>query len=440
MTKSKTTHVLCLLNQCLLSFVIVTFFLIIFHDMNGWLGEYTMTSILLAGSLVIPTAAISYYIHVNVNNVFLYAMGHLIPAVGLYLLLPNAISFTIIIVLAFLMVVHLADNVFLRRAIIAREEHSDDARLALPTSILAPHPAQLIVFIIFYIINMVSAKSRSIDVLLFYGCGIGVILFCLYKYRSSMDKFFITNKAEGVYTLPAKQIMDSGRLLIIIFTVITSALILLVPLNGLNSLSAMLANAFLALIRMMVPDTPASGNLPNDAPNTDPLEHMPEEFAEVIGTEGEMPIWLGRLVYGISTAIVILLLLAVLFLILRAIYVFIRSYSGIKVMEAPNAEYIETSQSVLPKKKLKKVTDEFSSPSGIVRKLYRYTIRSHRKSKNIAIPTSCTPTEVEQIVNLSQEDTEILYLHNMYEKARYSKDGVSMAEAEDVKMRSRNIK
>ena len=153
-----------------------------------------------------------------------------------------------------------------------------------------------------------------------------------------------------------------------------------------------------------------------------------------------MPIWLGRLVYGISTAIVILLLLAVLFLILRAIYVFIRSYSGIKVMEAPNAEYIETSQSVLPKKKLKKVTDEFSSPSGIVRKLYRYTIRSHRKSKNIAIPTSCTPTEVERIVNLSQEDTEILYLHNMYEKARYSKDGVSMAEAEDVKMRSRNIK
>ena len=70
-------------------------------------------------------------------------------------------------------------------------------------------------------------------------------------------------------------------------------------------------------------------------------------------------------------------------------------------------------------------------PNAYIRKKYKKTIQKGSKS-NSDIPTSYTPTELEHYANLD-ETNETTTLHNLYEKARYSKQGCTKEDAALIK-------
>ena len=59
----------------------------------------------------------------------------------------------------------------------------------------------------------------------------------------------------------------------------------------------------------------------------------------------------------------------------------------------------------------------FRSYDEKIRRQYRREILSHTKKRKLSLPCSASPSELEQLAGLEQNT-----LHELYEKARYSKE------------------
>ena len=161
----------------------------------------------------------------------------------------------------------------------------------------------------------------------------------------------------------------------------------------------------------------------------DSMMHL-EEFnsSNVDMYRKEAPLWLTNILNTIVILIAIMTAIIILIVIIRAIYHFIKKYHSVSKIKED--DYEDEVEFLLPHKKLQRKTSLWKdfSPNGTIRKLY---IKRVRRSSNTKIPNYLSPSEIEQFCNM---DVNIRQkIHPFYIKARYSKDGCSKKDVQDLK-------
>lgn len=151
-----------------------------------------------------------------------------------------------------------------------------------------------------------------------------------------------------------------------------------------------------------------------------------------IAARSEQP-W-EKVVDYIQTIIVLvglaLLVALILYFIVRAIRRAISSGRAESPAIRIRRETQEQAESLTRGKTQRERLLDFS-PNARVRRLYRHRInRSRRRGQMVSV--WLTPSEIETEVSLPKEDA-YLHLHRMYEKARYSENGCTAQEAEQLK-------
>lgn len=417
MIKSKSAHALSILNQCAMALTLSVFVCLILTASEHSADERLT---LLACCTVCPAVLFSYLLCQKTDSLPLYLGGHALMCAFFLFCLPTAaiaVGYTNTVILIIIMLVHIRES--------ARPEQ-------LP--LLAPQPADELLFLIIYCMNRFTVRISIINSLCLYCCAASVIFICLFRYRCRMDDFVETHKKDAGYHFPLAQIQRNSRMLICIFLLLTVVLMFLIPMSGLQTLTNLLQNGLVGLLVLLVRLLGLGQNGAEGEGSLSMEEILTEESIEYSQTAtrtAELPYWLNMTIYIFFTIVVICALAALTGFIVYALYCFFRSFAGIPLSEEEAPDYVERAQSVAPKRSLRFRREDVSTPSAVVRKLYRHVIRTHKK-KNVGIPSSSTPSEVETIAALS-DNADAKLLHDLYEKARYSKDGATKADAEQVR-------
>lgn len=130
-----------------------------------------------------------------------------------------------------------------------------------------------------------------------------------------------------------------------------------------------------------------------------------------------------------NIVLIVLLMLLVLFLV-YFLYCYLKRD---RKDEGDVVEFIKKEEevsSLYQEHSKKQESKREQSPNAIVRKLYKKKIKSSMKTR---IPYWATPYELEELAEWVKKGNESV-LHNLYEKARYSKDGCLKEDLDRYKL------
>ena len=290
-----------------------------------------------------------------------------------------------------------------------------------------PHLSAILIFVLLYMASLYYHADflKSVNYYLTFAY---VILIMVFTNLSNLDTYLDVNKETA--NIPNRQINRSNTALLGLFVLITIAVMFLLPKTGLDqALSAFLLYIFHGILYLikLIKFKRSEG--------TAEEETMPErpEFPGM-GGEGEagaMALWVENLLRILYILILAFLAFMLIRIIVRAIIKTVRRFYQPIAENDDIAEFLEPEQevsNVYGKSDRPGLFDR--SPNGIVRKQYKRVLESRDKEK--ALRTSYTPDELENAAHLEEsEDRE--RLHALYEKARYSKEGVSREEAKEIR-------
>ncbi|MBR0087930.1 MAG: hypothetical protein IJL98_09365 [Lachnospiraceae bacterium] len=256
------------------------------------------------------------------------------------------------------------------------------------------------------------------------------IVFIIYSNFKKLNEYLEFNK--NVENIPYSQISRTNYGTLAIYLLLTIALMIILPLLGIDKLAANLGQALKDLLSKIIGD-PDYSTASHASMETDPSYEM--VMPEGIARETETPQWL-KILYQIfswvATGAVIIIGLGILVMVsLRMMKLFYRSEkSGIDKDEFIHVGD-ETKESLFREFKPVKRVQEWldRSPNAQVRRFYKKTLLKNAKNPPEAY---MTPEEAETYAGLPEGKNRET-LHTLYEKARYSASGVSREELRMLK-------
>ena len=256
----------------------------------------------------------------------------------------------------------------------------------------------------------------------------GILHFFLHSYFHRQQKFVSDNMR--VYSLPQKKIARTGALYLVFFLVaVLIGMALIRELYSgtlLGKLKTLILYCLGALFGAIFETDGLGRNDLTVQTNFDLLDAMNQ-----IAARPDSP-W-ENLINTVQTVLIILgvlLLLALCVLglvsLVRRLAVRARPEAGRTVIRGTSDREMQLDSRAPARERLL----DFS-PDARIRRAYRKCI-NRRRSRGQGIPDCLTPSEIEALVSLPQED-RYRELHAVYEKARYSQSGCTDDEARRVK-------
>lgn len=254
--------------------------------------------------------------------------------------------------------------------------------------------------------------------------------------------------------LPYSRIRSINRLLITIMTTIAAVILFALPVSGMGGLWGLIQKLLVFLLRPIFAlleggETPP----PVEEPTLPEAPEMPTGgLAQLDGAEN--PIW-----SILSSILITICLIAVIIGIVKLLMYFIKNYHKHISKDGDQVEFIDRSAEAISAKQevsQSRLPSRSSDPTIQIRKLYKKRILNQRKqaagasspaasgtASLLGVDTSkAPPTFLERLQNrLRPSKTELpnaaytpaqieadsdvadTLLHNMYEQARYSKEG-----------------
>lgn len=292
-----------------------------------------------------------------------------------------------------------------------------------------PHYMYSLFFLFIYIISS-FLHLENLKSFLYYFAFVYIIIMILYINLKHLEYYL--NDKKNVSNFPGHQIIYTNRIMVSIFAGITTFCFFLLPFTGLERLLSQIGNQFLALLRWLILLL-----FPKDSPEEEIIEETKtatEEQSSLFASEEQAPEWLVQLLQLFLNILLILAVLAFIAGIIYLIYQLFQRFYQPPHENEDQQEFIKEEHNFITRIRSQK--DDSSPwfsfhPNAYIRKKYKKTIQKNSKS-NSDIPTSYTPTELEHYANLD-ETNETVTLHNLYEKARYSKQGCTKEDAALIK-------
>ena len=280
--------------------------------------------------------------------------------------------------------------------------------------------------------------SKAGYILLF----VTVLSFIIHRNLRGLSLYM--KSASGVTYLPAKRIRGMNRLFVLFYLLLSATVMIILPGSFLKSILVKLKELFKAVISRIL-RLIFGGSSGNDSgiTATHDVNYNPAD-----GVAG-VPDWLRNL---LSVFQDIMKIVAIAF-ILYLIYVAVSALYRYLTQREPRSEvddytYIETDgiRTVLRRNDRRdKSTETASGASLKVRKLYKSVVqhsirkqsgnsRLYRKRKKVlpSLLSVLTPSEIETFADIPSGE-QYDELHYLYEKARYSKNGVTDSEQSGLK-------
>ena len=258
--------------------------------------------------------------------------------------------------------------------------------------------------------------------------GIFLLILEYIAHKNLNAAYHFLNNTTEASTIPVQQIKGVNLAMLSIHTGFTVLAMLLVPLLGLERLLFGAKDALIWLVRSLVSFFPRHQAIPETAPMPEP-EAAPSPFPPI--AEGVTPRWLEILLQILEFVCTILAAALIAALFCYGIYQLYRKWIERQRYEGELREFVsplsETRRQKPQKRSQTALWRDFS-PSASMRRLYMRTLQKN-KPKNLSLPASSTPAELETSVFGGAKNP----LHEYYEKARYSREGCSQQDLEKVR-------
>ncbi|MBO4391310.1 MAG: hypothetical protein J5825_10680 [Lachnospiraceae bacterium] len=397
-------HFLSLFNQIYMGIMIsLTGYCLVVN------GAPTPLNIVQNLMIVIPIL-ISYVVFYNIRSGLIFLFFHAAAIVGPYFYLPTPVAITHTLIMIPLTIVKMYDAI-----------HPQDRPVSDPG-----------LYYLFFCLGCSWANTAAggpgfINYVCIFGALECILTSAVSIYYRELSNFIQVNAAHA--SLPVGQIRRTSRILIGIFLAVVSVVIILLPAGGIAKLTTLM-QGFMMLMLVFVLKLlfPNAGTL-NGEPLEELEETLPMDFVMIADPEDAVAPWVYQVAYILATIIAVIVIAALIGGILYALYAFLRGFHVLPAHEEVS-EYTETSERIAPPSKKRLTAAEKANPNYQVRKLYKRNIL-HLKKKNQLLRLSNSPTEIENDVRMpSVPDRDTL--HRIYEKARYSRDGISMEEADSA--------
>ena len=242
-------------------------------------------------------------------------------------------------------------------------------------------------------------------------------------------RLFLSRSAEFVDAnrhtsqMPLGQMSRVNHRLLLIFLAAAAGLFFLLPYTHLQSLLAWIPQVLLWLLRLIVGLLSRRSSTPEEEPAVTP--HLPNWAPEGEGTTSPFLMLLGQI---LGTLVII----AVAAAALLALYRFLSS--RIRHPELPDLdvrEYLGADERAtrLNRRGGAPLSWYDYSPSGRARRAWIRELLGSRKKDSLR--RSQSPAELENAAGITADGA----LHDLYEKARYSENGISREEWESFRAR-----
>lgn len=300
--------------------------------------------------------------------------------------------------------------------------------------LVSPHAAVLILFGVVFVFGTIE-NSEFIRKLSYWSTFCYALSVLIYMNSGRMEEYLTIN--EGVANIPYRQIRRTNYGMLGIYLAITSAAMLILPFTNLDRLLSSFLNALKSLFLYLV----SLGNHESDIETSiesyseeipplqpeSPIEGLPEKEASPV-----VKAIMDTIFYLILITVAIGLLIALGRFLISIVKKFYRPYreNGDEQEFISPIDEKETLAEILAKNR--PLFLDFS-PNAAVRKAYRRAVeKSAGHRKNDGSLNMKTPQEIEDHVGMTEKEHRS-ELHVLYEKARYSKNGVSKDEVRAMK-------
>lgn len=293
-----------------------------------------------------------------------------------------------------------------------------------------PHFATVILFGFFYILGAATGKPFFYT-LNYYLAFIYMIIALAYMNLTSLDGYLAVNR--DVQNVPVKTIGRTNYFMLGGYLLLTLGIMIVMPLLGLDRAVAAFGRGFMRLIRYLASLRDGEDYVP---------EMMEESVAEQEQDMGGMggfpdsnptPLWLEALYQALTVAISVVVGIVILIAIIYGIYRLVKAFYRPQRENSDEQEFItaeEDSREDAPDSnfftRIREVFDP--SPNVVIRRAYKKRIKKQKKG----VILSMTPDELEEYTGIP-EGPERQILHELYEKARYSKAGCDSTDVQRLK-------
>ena len=290
-----------------------------------------------------------------------------------------------------------------------------------------PHPAAALLFALLYLISF-GIENELLRTVNYYLAFAYVILVLIYMNLSSLDSYLEVNRE--IANIPHRQISRTNSAILSIFVGLTAIVMIFLPRTGLDQVIMAIIRGFREVIRLLLRLLQREGPPPEET--TAPVEETLPPEGGGMPPAGETPAWL-QVFYQVLTYIIVIAVgIMLLYLLVRGII------NVIKRFYRPIKENDDVQEFLDPNKESRSyaaamVSDrpgffDFSQEA-TVRKQYKRLIEQRGKDH---LDFAYTPDELEDAAKLP-EGSSRSRLHELYEKARYSKEGSDPGDAREVR-------
>ncbi|MBR6321477.1 MAG: hypothetical protein IKR59_01290 [Lachnospiraceae bacterium] len=300
-----------------------------------------------------------------------------------------------------------------------------------PTILETPHFATVILFAFFFILGIVTERS-FFAYLNYYLAFIYMISVLIYMNLTSLEGYLAVNR--DVRNVPVRTIWRTNYFMLGGYLLLTIGIMFIMPLIGLDRGIMAIGRGFLRLIRYL-----ASLHKGDDSGPEIIEETVEETQADTGGGMGFMgdgnptPLWLEALYHALAVALGVVVGIIVLIAIGVAIYRLVKAFYRPQKENSDEEEFISNEQDDREGApdtnfftRIREVFDP--NPNVVIRRAYKKRIKKQKKG----IIYSMTPEELEEYTGIP-EGEERQVLHELYEKARYSKAGCDNTDVQRLK-------
>lgn len=396
----------------------------------GGLTGADYTSFCAIGLLLFIPAILGWWLLRKIHNMFLYLFAGTICSSVLGILAFGAgkkfeyseyyISITTFALSIAIFIIHSISRVIhgeMKADFIAA--HGADVPFQLkvwevPTILTHPNTACIGWFVVQYIIGLVL-RQPGYWRCVFYLTLLDVIVLFAFRYLNQFQVFLQENQNSA--SLPVRTI---HRVHLILFVLgILLFMILLIPsvLYNREPLSEISFER-----KPIITENEGLGGKETSVEDFDYDMMIPEIIMN--SESSEAPVWISYLIDIMLGILTIAFFICLILGVIRAVRYAVRNFSIKDEDEVIFLEDIEEENSTKKEPK----TERFFSTNMHIRRRYKKIIRKATKGTP---DFWATPSELEEHAGLSGTD-RMNILHEVYEKARYSKDGANREDAERV--------
>lgn len=298
----------------------------------------------------------------------------------------------------------------------------------------APGPGFLGYFVLLFFVALLL-KQEAPQTLVYWLTFVYLADYLLFLNLTHLNGYLHSRRDSA--NLPGHQIVSTNRALMTLFFVLVILFMLVLPLVPLDRVVSAIGIALRDFLRWIFSHfSEEEQAIMETAAQTLAAEAQTEGFAETAAT----PAWLQMLydiLFGVITFVVCTA--AIAGLIYAIILLFHRFYRPM-AENGDTQEFIdEKADDLFIREQKDKKREPFLSslfhPSMIVRRRFKKQIRKGTASGTkgaVSIPEPLTPSELEEYAGLPDSE-ETRRLHELYEKARYSREGCTKEEAASLK-------